>query len=256
MEIKPPLPVRVWGLDFNYATIFMSLVVSFILIIIFYLATRRLKMVPGRLQALVEFIVEFFDNILTQTFGKERGRRYLPVIGTLFLFIWLSNIIGILPVPHFRILGLPIPKFISPTSDYNTELALVILVLFLVHGSEMRIKRLWGYLKGYAQPYFLAPLMIPINLFGRLGQLISIHFRLFGNIFGGAVILIIALWGARSLAITSKFWYCLLGGPIQAFLLVIPILINGFFGLFIGTVQAFVFAILAMSYTAVAIVEE
>lgn len=256
MEINPPLPVRIWGLDFNYATIFMSLVVSLILILLFYLATRQLKMVPGRLQALVEFIVESFDNILTQTFGKERGRRYLPIIGTLFLFICLSNMIGVLPIPHFTIFGFPIPKFLPPTSDYNTELGLVILVLFLVHGSEIRIKGLWKYIKGYAQPYFLAPLMIPINIFGRLGQLISIHFRLFGNIYGGAVILIIVLWGARSIVIASKFWYCLVGGPTQVLLLVVPIGINLFFGLFIGLIQAFVFAILAMSYTAVAIWEE
>jgi len=217
---------------------------------------------------------------LTQTFGKERGRRYLSVIGTLFLFIWLSNIIGVVPIPHFRIFGFPIPKFIPPTSDYNTELALVILVLFLVHGSEIRIKRFWGYIKSYAQPFFLAPLMIPINIFGRLGQLISIHFRLFGNIFGGAVILMIALWGSSaigypslinfftmekigilnaigaSLKTTGNVGKIGLVGFVHTFVIVAPIGINLFFGLLIGTVQAFVFAMLAMSYTAVAISEE
>ncbi len=126
MEINPPLPVRIWGLDFNYGTIFMSLVVSLILIVVFYLATRQLKMVPGRLQALLEIIAEFFDNILTQTFGKERGRRYLSIIGTLFLFICLSNMIGLLPIPQFRILGFPIPKFVEPTRDYNTPFALMV----------------------------------------------------------------------------------------------------------------------------------
>jgi len=238
MEINPPLPVRIWGLDFNYATIFMSLVVSFILILVFYLATRQLKMVPGRLQALVEIIAEFFDNILTQTFGKERGRRYLSIIGTLFLFICLSNMIGLLPIPQFRILGFPIPEFVEPTRDYNTPFALMVFVLFLVHGSEIRTKGLWGYIKTYFKPYFIAPYMFPMNILGRIGHLLSLHFRLFGNIFGGAVIIMLVNQG-----------WAVIFPPV-------PLIVNVFFGLFVGLIQAFVFTILVISYTAVAIAEE
>jgi F-type H+-transporting ATPase subunit a len=187
----------------------------------------------------MEFIVEFFDSMLTQTFGKERGRRYLPFVGTLFLFIWFSNTIGLLPIPQFRIFGFPIPEFVEPTRDYNTPLALAVFVLFFVHGSEIRVKGLWSYIKTYFQPYFIAPFMFPMNIVGRIGQLLSIHFRLFGNIFGGAVILMLI----------SRGWAVVIP-PI------VTVAVYAFFGLFVGLIQAFVFTILTVSYTAVAIWEE
>ena len=82
------LPVQVGPLAFSYATVFVTFVVMAAIVLLVWRWTRNLQEVPGRGQALLEMFVEFFDEILNQTMGADRGRRYLPYVGSLFLFIW------------------------------------------------------------------------------------------------------------------------------------------------------------------------
>ena len=182
------------------------------------LAVRmRLREVPGRLQAAFEFVAEFFDDLISDTLGPG-NRAYLPWIGSLFLFIWLSNIIGVVP-------GLE-----EPTRDLNVPVGCMLVVLAMVHASAIRKKGLKGYIKGYMQPFAL---LLPLNVIGEIAKGVSLAFRLFGNIMGGAIILLV---------VSSLVRYVL-----------IPVGLNLFFGLFVGTVQAFVFTMLALAYTAVAV---
>jgi len=231
MDVYPSMPVKFWGLAFQYSTIFMTLVVMVMLTVVFYLGSRRLRMVPGRGQALLEIIVETFRGLCEQTMGA-RGRRYVPFIGTMFLFLWSCNMMGLVPFPGLRLGGLRIPEFEEPTRNIATPAAMGLLMFLVAHGSGIRVKGAWGYLKGYFQPIFI---MAPLNLVGKFAALISISVRLFGNIFGGSVIL-------------------LLISGYAAYILV-PVGLKFFFGIFVGSVQAFVFTMLTLTYIAVEVGE-
>jgi len=236
MNVHPEPLVYLFGssyLAINYATVFNSILVMGLLILAFYLLGRNIRMKPGKAQMAMEFIVDAFDGFCEQALGKKRGRKFLPYVGSLFLYIWGMNIIGIIPVPAFELFGFPFPGVEEPTRDFMTTGGLGLIVVGVEHISVIRYKGLWRYIKSYFEPFFL---LFPLNVVGKLAEWISISFRLFGNIFGGAVIILIV--------------GMLLGN------IFLPAVLNVFFGLFVGTVQAFVFAMLALTYAAVAIAEE
>lgn len=232
LKAKPEIeigPIPQWRfslggheLTINSRTAVMSWLVMGIWIGAALLVRSRLREVPGRLQATFEFLTEFFQNLVTDTLGDslgpEKSKEYLPWIGSLFLFLWLSNIIGVVP-------GLE-----EPTRDLNVPVGCMLVVLTMVHTSAIRKKGLKKYIKGYLQPF---PPMLPLNIIGEMAKGVSLAFRLFGNIMGGAIILLV---------VSALVRYVLL-----------PVGLNLFFGLFVGTIQAFVFTMLALAYTAVAV---
>ncbi len=206
-----------WAL--NKETTVMLFIIDFMLIIAAFLTTRTLKSVPGKLQNAFEIIVELFNDLVTQTLG-ENGKRHIPMLGSLFLFLWVSNIIG------------SIPWAVEPTRDLNVTIGHMIIVIFMVHFEAIRIKGIGSYLKSYLDPFFI---MAPLNVIGELAKGVSLAFRLFGNILGGAIIVMV-------ISYLTKY-------------LVIPVGLNMFFGIFVGTIQAFVFTMLSMTYIAVAVAE-
>lgn len=210
---------------FNPDTIKMSLLVSAILLLLTFVVRRVLKQTPGRLQSLVEFLLSSFENMLTDSMGPE-GRKFLPLVLTLFLFILFSNWLTIIP-------GLE-----APTRDLNTCLGLGVLVFLISHGAAIQKKGLKKYLQGYFRPFWF---LFPSNVFSEIGKLLSHSFRLFGNIFaGGVVIALVPIILLKAL----KWW----GVPID--LIFMPVL-NAFFGLFLGSIQAFVFSLLAVAYISI-----
>jgi len=137
-----------------------------------------------------------------------------------------------------------IPGMKSPTEDLNTCLGLGIMVFFIAHAAAIAKKGLGKYLKGYIEPFIF---FLPMNIVGEIGKVVSHSFRLFGNIFAGAVIF--ALTGPVILKTFSA-----IGLPAYSAtpaILVTFLVSQGFFGLFVGTVQALVFALLALTYIAV-----
>jgi len=146
----------------------------------------------------------------------DRNRKYFPLIIPLFLFLWLSNILGIIP-------GLS-----EPTRDLNTTLGYGILGFIVSHYAGIQTKGLKTYVSEYFHPMFF---MAPLNVIGELSKVVSISFRLFGNIMGGAIII----------SVVSHLVYNL----------VLPPVLNAFFGLFVGTIQAFVFTMLTLVYISV-----
>lgn len=245
------LPEAVRGI--NKATVTWTWIVMGILVGGSWLVTRRLKYNPGRLQVAFELYVKGFDDLCRQTLG-EKGRRFVPFIGTIFIFVLLSNWIGILPtfwrihplIGHF----LHLPEWFQveePTRDLNTTLGLGIVCFMTAQICGIRQKGTKEYLKEFTQPFIF---MLPLNLVGEMGKLISHSFRLFGNIMGGAVILIV---GA---GIIYQFIEPTIMGFFIAPFIVLPLGMSFFFGLFIGLVQAFVFAMLALTYISVLVAEE
>lgn len=220
------------SLTINPQTLLMSWIVISLLILVAIVLARRLKEFPDRRQCISELIATSFDNLLKETLGDD-GRKFLPLIVTLFLFVLFCNWLG------------AIPGMRSPTSDLNTTLGLGIMVFFISHGSAIRKKGLWNYIKGYFQPFFL---LFPINIVSEFGKVISHSFRLFGNMFGGAIILSVA--GPIVMEISKSMGLPhLIASPI---IVVAFLWIQFFFGLFVGTIQALVFAFLALTYIQVA----
>lgn len=204
-----------------------------------YLATRRLTLLPKSAQNLLELVVEQLEGFTVQTMGPE-GRTFAPFIGTLFLYIFLMNVFGL------------IPGFLSPTANLNTTVALALCVMVSTQYHGIRTKGLWGYLKHlWGEPRFLGPLMLLIHLIEEfVARPLSLAIRLFGNIFGedtviaqlGGMVVLTALVGVFSFLSLGLFTF-----GIQVLIIV--------FALFTGFVQALIFATLAAVYVAGAIEE-
>ena len=239
MEVAPPLLIKIGSFTYQYETIYVMSVAMLMLIALAAFLTRRIEMIPARAQAAAEFIVETFDSLVVQMFGKKLGRYFLPWLGSLFLFLFLSNAFGIFPVPRVEIGGIVLPAWEEPTRNYLVPITLAVMFIGAGHIGQMYSRGFFGYIKSYFEPMVF---FFPLNVAGAAAEFISISFRLFGNIFGGAVICTIAFSLLTNIRIFPMPW--------------ISIPLNMFFALFVGLVQAFVFTMLAMTYASVKIVEE
>ena len=200
--------------------------VVLIIALLFILATRNIKRLPeGKGQTLLELfvggLINFFGGIL-----GEHGKKYVPFVGSYFIFILFLNYLGL------------IPGFQSPTADLNTTLALGISALIGVHIIAIKENGLVGYLKHFiGDPWWLGPLMFPLHVIGEVARAGSLAIRLFGNIFGEeSVIINLTLLGLAIPAIAGVIPWM----PVQ-----VPML---FFGLFGGFLQALVFSMLTSIY--------
>lgn len=207
------IPFLGHDLTFNVETIVMSWIVFLFLIFFGLMASRRKNILPGPLQALAELFIVQFHTLVEDTLDKELAKKYSPLITSLFMFLMLSNSIGI------------IPYFEEPTKDLNTTLAFGIMGAVIAHYTGIRTKGIKAYLSGYFEPFII---MAPLNLIGELANVVSISFRLFGNIMGGAIIILVVSYLTYSV--------------------ILPPFLNAFFGLFVGTIQAFVFTMLTTVY--------
>ncbi len=204
---------------YAFELIRMLIIVNIVLLIIVYLVRKSIALIPTKKQIVFEMMYSFFEDLTRETLGKDKT-HFTSYVLTIFIFIWSCNLIGLIPIPGFM----------EPTRNINVPFGMGILVVGVVHFMSLKHKGLTKYLKGYAEPFLP---MAPINVVGELSKGISISFRLFGNVLGGAIILLV---------ISSLVRF-----------IILPVGLNMFFGLFIGTLQAFVFTMLAMSYIAVEI---
>ena len=175
-----------------------------------WVATRSLKLAPSRSQTVLELIVEAIEGQIRDTMGVA-PKPYLPLIGTLFLFILASNWSSLIPGVE------------PPTHCIETDIALALIVFFAVIFFGIRARGLGGYAKTFAEPSFL---MIPLNLIETITRTFSLFVRLFGNVMSGAFIIGIILSLAG---------------------LLVPIPFMGI-ELLIGAIQAYIFTVLAMVF--------
>ena len=198
------------GFSLHIDTLIMTWLAMAIVILLAYAATRNLKMVPGGWQNFLEMIVTALLGQIEETIGPK-GKKVAPLIITLFLFLLVSNEMGL------------IPGLFSPTKDLNTTLGLALFVILLVHALAIKEKGLGNYIKHYFQPFI--PFVV-INIIEELAKPVTLSCRLFGNILAGEILLIIL-------------------GMLVPYL--VPTLWLGF-SVFVGVVQAFIFTMLSMSY--------
>ncbi|MDT8396701.1 MAG: F0F1 ATP synthase subunit A [bacterium] len=203
-------------LTVNYVTVVNTWIIMAVLIVVALIVRRRIQKTPGPAQRMAELYISAMDGLTKETL-ETTSRAYFPLVATMFIFLLLCNWWGI------------IPGFEEPTKDLNTPLSLGIMGFFLTHTAAIRAKGIGTYLKEYTHPFII---MAPLNVVGELAKVVSISFRLFGNIMGGAIIITVVSWMVYSL--------------------VLPPFLYVFFGMFVGTVQAFVFTMLTITYIAVA----
>ncbi len=241
----------------NIVTVLNTWLIMAFLVISSYFMTRKLKPKPGRLQMVGELFVTMFDTLCKDVLGEKLGRKYLPFVATLFIFILCSNWLGIIPNFWLIVDGV-FPKWMvleEPTRDLNTTLGFGLMCFFVAHISGIIIRGPVKYLKEFFEPSFqIGKVTIPnipmgfLNIIGEFGKTISHSFRLFGNIFGGAIIFLVLS------GLSISFFKMLTGWPI-GFPIGPPIFLNAFFGLFGGTIQAFVFSMLALVYVSLMVSE-
>ena len=207
------VPVGGYTMTFNLNVIVMTWIVIVLLFLFGYTAARKRSRLPGPMQVVGELLVSNLYSVVEDALDKELSRKYAPLICALFMFLVISNWLGI------------IPNLSEPTKDLNTTLSLGLMGFCIAHYAGIRAKGIKTYIKGYFEPIFF---MMPLNLIGELSKVVSISFRLFGNIMGGSIIIMVVSYLTWSI--------------------ILPPFLNMYFGLFVGMVQAFVFTMLTLVY--------
>lgn len=213
-----------------------------------FVASRRLEMVPRGAQNFMEVVLEQFLTLLEDVIGHG-GRRYLPLIGTLGLFILVSNLMGL------------VPGLIAPTANLNTTAACALIVFFTYHMIGIREQGLVTYAKHFMGPVaWLAPLMVPIEVVSHLARPLSLSLRLFGNMTGGHILLAVFFFlmgfdGMLGWALSGSLGGIALGAPTA---LVMMLFTVGFLyplKILVAFLQSFIFVMLTMLYIAGALEE-
>lgn len=202
---------QIWMFPVN-ATLFYTWIVMALLVGGSWLITRRLKtgLYVSRWQTALEMIVMGVRKQIYEV-SNDNPAKYLPIISTFFLFIGLSNLLTIIPI------------FKAPTSSLSTTAAFALCVFLAMPYYGVKNAGIVGYLKKYIDP---TPIMLPMNILSDFSSMFSLAFRLYGNVLSGAII--------GSVLIT-----------LAPFLLPLPMQI---LGLLTGTIQAYIFALLAIVY--------
>lgn len=209
-----------WLKEHHLVVVSYTWFVMAVLALFSFLATRRMSVLPGRFQNVMEVIIGGFDNLVTETMGHE-GRRFFPLIATLGIYILTSNLLGL------------IPGFESPTANLNTTASMAIVVFVMTHVVGIKVHGI-KYVKQFLGPvWWLTPIMLPIELVSHISRPISLSVRLFGNIMGEDIVLAVVLLLVPLLV------------PLPVFVLMI----------FTSCIQTLVFMLLAMMYIAGAMEE-
>lgn len=194
--------------------IIYSWFVMLVLIISGFLAAKGLNLVPSKMQNLFEIIISGIEEFMVEITGEE-GRWLFPLAATIFLYIFISNVIGI------------VPGLFPPTANINTTLSCALVVVIFTHIIGVKYHGV-KYVKHFMGPvWWLAPLIFIIEIIGHLARILSLTFRLFGNMMGHEIVLGILF---------------MLAG---LFLAPLPIMA---LGIFVAFVQAFVFFLLSIIY--------
>ena len=209
-----------WLKEHHLVVVSYSWFIMAMLALFSFLATRRMNIIPGRFQNVMEAVVGGLDGFLTETMGPE-GKKFFPLIATLGLYILSANLLGI------------IPGFESPTANLNTTVSMAVVVFVMTHVVGIRTHG-FRYVKQFMGPvWWLTPLIMPIEIISHLARPLSLSVRLFGNIMGEDIVLAVVLMLVPFLV------------PLPVFVLMI----------FTSISQTLVFMLLTMMYIAGAMEE-
>ena len=239
VSIVPEVITNILGIPVTN-TLIASLITTIVLVTISYFATRQLKEVPKGLQNLFEFVIEaLFGMVDSVTKDKKQTQQFFPLVATIFIFVIISNWIGLLPgfgsVGFFEIPeeglheegAIFVPLLRSTNSDLNTTMALAIVAVISIQIFGIMALGVFKYAKKFIN--FSSPITFFVGileLISEVAKMISFSFRLFGNVFAGEVLLVVIMTLAPFIA------------PIPFFAI----------ELFVGFIQALVFSMLTLVF--------
>ena len=207
----------------------LTFVVSIILISLSFVISRKVKIIPGKLQAVAEMGVEGLLNLMESTLGSAlKAQKYFPLVATIFIFILCSNLLGIFPgvgSVWMENSGAEVPLFRSPAADLNFTLAFAVISVLLTNIIGMASVGTFKHLGKFFN--FSSPINFFIGileLISEVAKIISLSFRLFGNVFAGEVLLTIISF-------------------LAPYFIPLPFL---FLEIFVGAIQAFIFATITL----------
>jgi F-type H+-transporting ATPase subunit a len=208
----------------NYL-VMAGLIVIFWTVVALIVRSRLSVENPGKLQIVIEDSIAALQSMLHDYVG-DKGPRYLAIVTTMFVFILSGNLMGL------------IPGLMAPTSSINVTLGCALTVAVYYHIQGVKEQGIGPYLKHFAAPpgapIFLAPIMLPIEIISHLSRVLSLSLRLFGNIFGEELVILILF-------------------SIIPFLVPLPMM---FLGLITASLQAFIFVLLSIIYLGGAVATE
>ena len=238
---------EIGGITLHAKTLVMTWIVMAIILIFVLSGVRNLTSgKPGKMQNVLEWIVDFVRKLVSDNMDYEKGKPLLGYLVTLILFVFVSNMLGLVPNLTFGLLhNVEFAKLneifhgaalMSPTADINTTMALAIMTMVLVF--YMGIKHKGShYFHHFLEPH---PVFSLIHVIDVLSKPMTLAFRLFGNIYAGEVLISVIL-------MLPGIW--VLGG-------ILPDAIWLAFSVFIGAIQSFVFTVLTTAYIAQAVAED
>jgi len=204
------------------AHVIMSVIATLILVLFFKLTVKNLSLFPAKMQTLLEEIYLFFRGIVDDMIGHE-GRKFIPVLGTLGLFIAVSNLLGLLP------------EMASPTANLNAPAGCAVFIFLYYHSRGVKKHGFFGYLKTFTGPkWWLGWLFAPIEIISHFSRPMSLTVRLFCNIFGEDLVIIILV-------------------SLVPFVAPLPMMAMA---IFTSLLQAYIFIMLSSVYLAGAIASE
>ncbi len=210
------------GKDIIPAHLVMAFIATAIIIVLFKMAVKKPSLVPSKVQAVIEMYYKFYRSMVEDFMGHE-GRKFIPALVTLGTFIAVSNLMGLFPE-----LG-------SPTANLNVTAGCAIFVFLYYHYQGVKKHGLWGYFKTFMGPvWWLSWLFLPIEIVSHFSRPLSLSMRLFGNIFGEDLVIIII-------------------ASLVPFVAPVPVMA---LAIFTSLLQAFIFVMLSTIYLAGAMASE
>lgn len=211
---------HIGGLKLHGQVFLTSWFVSALLIGAAFLATRKVERIPAGFQNFMEYALDFIRGLAKDQIGEKEYRPWVPFVGTLFLFIFVSNWSGAL-IP-WKLIHIPGGELAAPTNDINTTVALALLTSLAYFYAGFR-KRGLGYFAKYIEP---TPILLPINIIEDFTKPLSLSFRLFGNILADELVVAVLVL-------------------LVPLFVPLPVMV---LGLFTSAIQALIFATLAAVY--------
>jgi len=231
VKLAPYIVGEVFGVPVT-ATLITTWLSMALLTALAFVATRKIAMVPGRSQSVAEVLVGgVYDYMASVLESKDMARKYFPVVMTIFLFILTLNWVGLLPgvtaIGYYTEQAKFIPFLYPAATDLNITIAFAIVAFLTIEIAGVLALGLWRYTGKFIN--FSSPLAFVIGiieLISELARLISFSFRLFGNIFAGKTLLVVIMF-------------------FVPYIVPVPLIA---FEVFVGFIQAFVFAILTLFF--------
>ena len=257
-KLDPWIEIKLGPLDLSInKAVFLLLLAGLLTCITLYAIARKMQKKPGKMQTVIEMAYDLNANQITGgNMDSKMAKKWFPFIGTLFFFIWFSNMLGFLPMPTntehtVDVFGLTLPTFAlyAATANISVPLALALVVWLSYHYEGVRAKGPIGYVKGWIPAGIGGPILIlvvPVEVLSQFVRLISLTARLFANMLAGHMLILIMGGGM----------VVLLGSVFAVVTLPIGFAFYLFELLLVGSLQAFIFTILSAIYIGGAVAQE